>query len=62
MMLYGMGMRKAGYKKKKIKLPAWVSKPIPKKGKRFPNVPKGFSKKAGWFWNKHKKKSSEGPG
>jgi hypothetical protein len=57
MMLYGMGMRKAGYKKKKIKLPAWVSKPIPKKGKRFPNVPKGFSKKAGWFWNKHKKKA-----
>ncbi len=59
MMLYGMGMRKAGYKKKKIKLPAWVSKPIPKKGKRFPNVPKGFSKKAGWFWNKHKKKAEK---
>jgi len=59
MMLYGMGMRKAGYKKKKIKLPAWVSKPIPKTGKRFPNAPKGFSKKAGWFWNKHKKKAEK---
>ena len=59
MMLYGMGMRKAGYKKKKLKLPAWVTKPIPKTGKRFPNVPKGFSKKAGWFWNKHKKKAEK---
>ena len=57
MMLYGMGIHKRGYKKRKIKVPAWVSKQIPKTGKRFPNVPKGFSKKAGWFWNKHKKKA-----
>ena len=55
MMLYGAGVRKAGYKKKTIKLPAWVSKPVPKSG--WPNVPKGFDKKAGAFWNRHKKKA-----
>ena len=59
MMLYGMGLRKRGYKKRTIKLPAWVTKPIPKKGKRFPNVPKGFSKRAGWFWSKHKKNAEK---
>jgi hypothetical protein len=55
MMLRGAGVRKPGYKKKTIKLPAWVSKPIPKSG--FPKVPAGFSKKGGWFWNNHKKKA-----
>ena len=56
-MLYGAGVRKAGYKKKTIKLPKWVTKPIPKSG--FPpKVPAGFSKKGGWLWSKHKKKAS----
>lgn len=55
MMLYGAGVRKAGYKKKTIKLPAWVSKPVPKSG--WPNVPKGMTKSAGAFWNRHKKKA-----
>ena len=56
MMLRGAGVRKAGYKKKTVKLPAWVSKPVPKSG--WPKVPKGFTKEAGSFWNRHKKKAT----
>ena len=57
MMLYGAAMRvrrkKVGMKghrllRKKRKLPAWVTKPVPKSG--WPSAPAGMTKKAsGWY-------------
>ncbi len=37
-------------KKKKRKLPAWVTKPVPK-GKKYPKAPRGFSKEASGFFD-----------
>ena len=50
LMLYGMGFRKRGHKKKVIKVPAWVKKKVPKSG--WPKAPKGFTKKAGSWWSR----------
>ena len=53
-LLSGSGFRK---RKKKRKLPAWVSKPVPK-GKKYPKVPKGFNKQAAGLWDKIKSGAS----
>ncbi len=44
-------------KKKKRKLPAWVKKPVPG-GKKYPKVPRGFSKEASGLWDSIKSGAS----
>ena len=54
------GRRKPGRgrgKKKKRKLPAWVKKPVPG-GKKYPKVPRGFSKEASGLWDSIKSGAS----
>ena len=51
----GMLLTGAGVRRKKKKLPAWVTKPVPKSG--WPSAPAGMTKKASGWWAKHKAKA-----